>query len=672
LLFSNLSFAQRSLRYENIVKKASEVSKEEAYNLYSDYLSLNLYVERANPHFQLAELASSMMRDCNPLKEYRKIKSLYEEARNSYMICKQYLTDNDVRRDQSFFPVKTSQRRLTAQDVSAYVSEKQLADSVFFNEISTKFQTYTSLVNAYYECMHIYRKICDENRDINEVYINWKNNELSLKQLVDSFDNIAENNNKLEKALNFSLKRISNFRTDGFSNADFNTSAEIWDYKSWAQQQLNYYSENILPVIEQASEIEQNLNLKINNINETKNPDKEITPINPKLLDKLKNLSDISSLYLEIEQKYSAINFLNIFYENNNSQPAYIYSLIEVYQQYRKITEEIAANYPLHNSKDILLEQYKTGINNYKQQVVTAENASKQNSQINYNKTPIPLNLGVGFYQAANSGYVTKSVLENPDGSIFMGGASINNQGFSIAYNAYSADKQTVKWLKTTDISKVMYDDCSMAICSYPAGVISLVSSISVSDQTLITQTIVKYDLKGAEKEKITLPEKNLPLGRYISYDEISETMLLAFYGISENWFQNNGVLTIQKLSKNNEQLFRSDIQLNGSIVGVFPISEKYILFGNYTEIGTPEGKKTSELGMFSIIIDKEGKIIKTNTYPSNKQNYGINVTRVSYDRFMITGTTGNVRQNETLPHPTDGEPTLLITDTNGELIYNF
>jgi hypothetical protein len=677
------------LKYENVVKKVSELSKEEAFGEYSDFLSLNPYIERANLYYQLAELASSMMKNLNPLTDYNRIKSLYNASDSYYLICGQYIDDNEARKDQALFPaIQVSQRRLSAQDVNTYIATKRGIDSIFFAEAAETFKSYIRMIESYYRCMDIYKGICKNNRNINDLYINWDDEKKDLSAMISKFDSVLyfkKNLNDKIPSLNFNYKSIDNFRIDGFSPADFKGTMELWDYKSWAARQQKYYDETVYKTIEKTRIVVQKSDMHIADINKYKTPIPSESYANNNLMEELKNLQDITPLYSDIERKYAIIDFLNLVYDKRNTpvdanysivdQADYIHLLIEAYNKISDIDEKMNTNYPSMKKKspepELIYSLYNSCIDNYKQYVINSKIAGKEDNFM-YNKTGIPKIGGSGFYRPSNSGYIVKSILKNGDGSIFLGGASINSQGYSTAFTAFCADAQNVNWLKIVDISKMIYDDCSMSVCSIPAGVMSLISSKNVSDPALTTQTIVKYDIKGNEKQKITLPEKNFPLGRNILYDEISENTLLTFYGNTEEWFRDS-VLIVQQISKDNQQKFRSDIKLSGELIDVFPSDNgKFIFFGNYVELDAMGKKESANLGIFSLIIDSEGKVVKTSVYPSDKPRYGICVSRISPEMFLISGTSGSIRKNNSDISPSEGEPVVILTLNNGDLMYEY
>jgi hypothetical protein len=687
---SNISFAQRNLKYENVVKKAAELNSEEAFGEYSDFLSLNPFIERANPYYQIAEIASSMMKELNILTDYNRIKHLYNTADNYYLVCEQYINDNEARRDQTFFPsVRTSQRRLSAQDVVIYLKLKRDSDSIFFAETTKTYKSYTSMIETYYQCMDIYKKICTNNRDVNDLYVNWEyDNKDYISSLINKFDTVVYLKNLLKEKLpnlNFSYRKISSFKIDGFSPANFKVIAELWDYKSWAIQQQKYYEETVLQIVDKSLLVQEQLSEHIKNIYTEETPIPVTGYADKSLMEQLRNLQEITSLYLDIERKYRIIDFLNLVYDKRNisttgnysadNQAVYIYFLTEAYNKIVAVTKEMETNYPAlkknTSETEPVLNLYNRSIDNYKQYIINSGIAEKDESFI-YNKAKIPKVKSNGFYRPSHAGYVVKSILKNDDGSVFLGGATVNAQGFSVAFTALSTDAQNISWLKTIDISKLIYDDCVMSVCNIPTGMMSIVSSKNVSDPSLTTQTIVKYDIKGTEKQKITLPEKNFPLGRYILHDEISETTLLSFYGNTEEWFRDS-VLIIQQLTKDNQQKFRSDIKLSGELINIFPSSNgSYIFFGNYVELEAMNKKENTSLGIFSMVIDKEGKVIKTSVYPSDNPRYGLSINRVSPDVFLISGTSGSIRKNNTELSPNEGEPVVILTSDDGDLIYDY
>jgi hypothetical protein len=688
-LISTVSFAQRNLKYENVVKKVSELSKEEAFGEYADYLSLNPLTERANPYYQLAELASSIMKDLNPLTNYNRIKNLYNISDSYYLVCEKYINDNDARKDQTLFPsVQAIQRKLSAQDVSRYIATKRGIDSIFFAETTETFKSYTSMIESYYRCMDVYKKICKDNRNINELYINWSENEKVLSSMTGKFDSVLYFKNLLNdkiSGLNFTYKNIVDFKIDGFSPADFKNIAELWDYKSWAVEQQKYFDETVSKTIKNTRIVVEKLNMHIADINKAETPILSENYADINLMEELKNLQSITSLYLDIERKYNIIDFLNLVYDKRNvavsdnyfvdRQAVYIHSLTEAYSRITDIDKKLKTNYPSikknPSESEMINSLYNNSIDNYKQYVVNSKIAGKEDG-FTYNKIKIPKIESSGFYRPSTSGYIVKSMRENADRSVFIGGASVNSQGFSIAFTAFSADAQNIKWLKTTDISKLIYDDCSMSVCNIPTGVMSLISSKNVSDPALTTQTIVKYDIKGTEKQKITLPDNNLPLGRYMSHDEISENTLLVFYGNTEEWFRDS-ILIIQQCTKNFQQKFRADIKLSGELINIFPLSNgKFILFGNYVELEAMGKKENANLGIFSLIIDSEGKTVKTSVYPSDNPRYGICVSRVSPEMFLVSGTSGSIRKNNADLSPSEGESVVILTDDKGELMYDY
>jgi hypothetical protein len=688
LLVSCPSFAQRNLKYENVVKKAAEAAPDEAFGMYAEYLGANPLSERANLYFKLAGLASDMMKTLDPIDNYGEIKALRNQSKEYYMVCEKYLNDDNVRKDQLFYSgVSASRRRLAASDVVQHIRNKLEADSIFFEDAEFAVGTYGSMLDSYYRCVDIYREICDNNRTVNDIYVNMEANADLFAALKDAYDSVfaAADRMKTKFAkLNLSVRKLKDFKIDGFVPAKFRPAGELWDYKSWAVEHERYYSENVLPVISASSKLKQRIYSLADEIKKRRRPIRDtLSGEDEKLLKRLGEMRHITSLYGEIEQKLKVANFLNLAYDPKNTsefdgspdrRAARIYALKNAYDKATEGARNLAEHYPSLGrdaaETELMDALYRGSIANYGRYAANIERATDKDTYFIHEKANIPKRKGGGFYRSPSSGYVLKSVAENADGSLFLGGAYVNAQGFSVAFTAFSDNAQNIVWIKTADIAKMIYDDCSMSVCAVPGGVMSLIVSKNVSDPSLVTHTIARYDAKGNEKQKITLSDKNLPVGRLIFHDEITETTTLAFFGDSENNRRDSGTLIVQQLAKDNRQLFRSEMKLNGNLLNIFPSDNgRLLLFGNYSDRGAAD-RKLSERGVFSALMDKDGKILKTSFYPADVPRYGMNVSRLSIDRFLIAGSTGRLENEPSSPD--EGKPVFILTDAAGDKIYDY
>ena len=682
-------FAQRNQKYENVVKKAAEVAPDEAFGIYAEYLGANPLSERANLYFKLAELASELMKTLDPLDGYGEIKALRNQSREYYMACEKYLNDDNVRKDQLYYSgVQASRRRLAASDVALYIQRKREVDSLFFENARFVVETYASMLDSYYRCVDLYREICDNNRTVNDIYVNMDENVELFSALKDAYDSVFVLADGLKEKFskpNLSVRKLRSFKIDGFVPVKFRPTGELWDYKSWVVEHERYYKENVLPVISASSELKQRIYSLAENIKERRKPVGDTMSVeDEKLLKRLSEMRHITSLHDEIEQKRRVVNFLNLAYDPKNSSEfdnlpdrgaARIHALKTAYDKATDGAKNLTEHYPSlrrdNAETELMDELYRGSVVNYARYAANIERATDKDPYFVHDKVNVPKRKGGWFYRSASSGYILKSVAENADGSLFLGGAFVNVQGFSVAFTAFSDNAQNIVWIKTADIAKMIYDDCSMSVCAVPGGVMSLVVSKNVSDPSLVIHTIVRYDAKGNEKQKITLSDKNLPVGRFILHDEPTETTLLAFFGDSENNRRDSGTLIIQQIAKDNRQLFRSEIKLKGNLLNIFPSDNgRFILFGNCTEHGAAD-EQSSDPGIFSTLMDKDGKILKTSFYPSDGPRYGMSVSRLSVDRFLIAGSTGRL-ENESSSRLGDGKPVFILTNAAGEKIYDY
>ena len=688
-LAAGTASAQRSIKYDNVVKEAESLPPVEACQLYQDYLSTKPE-NKANAYFRIAELLAKMAARIDPIANYDKLVSLSASSQQYYRLAAA-ISDNEARRTAAFFPeVKASERRLSAQDVKAYISMKTGIDSALLVEASGLRQIYAQMVDRYLECSELFRQINETNPSLAGIYDDWARNEPSLALLRQSFDSLQRDMAAYREALtanpegahshsaNYGYRSIERYRVDGFAPVNFASgTAELWDYGAWAAGIVEHYREQLAPAIQRAKDATAELDRQIDALRTS-----------GRKLDELKlpvqsasRIKIPAAASAELARKAAMLELMNAGCDTLNSPEApatgmgvikgdYYRSLAKLYRKYESLTDSSAE---ADNSE--MQQLYRSALNNYRMYTVNSANRFRRTSNLKYKKQDVPLYFGIGFYRAAFSGYVTKAIIADGSGGCYLSGSSINPQGFAVAFVARSRDLQNIDWMKTFDVAKMMYDDCAIALSPVPGGgCFALISSKNVSDPELTTQTIIAWDGDGNEKRQITLPEKHLPLGRAIHYNAVTDNLLLAFYGQAEDRFQHEGTLDIRQINTRNEQLFRFNVSLNGDVIAVLPTSSGgFIVFGNYIELDTPDHSYRTEHsgpGIFSLVITSAGKLQSVNVYPSDHPRYGIRVVGASDGSFVISGQQGDARKNSASPYAPEGEPVFIVTDGQGRLDY--
>lgn len=713
-LVSGTLLAQRIVpKYENVYKEASaQGNSVQAYSLYADYLSLNPTSMRANLYFQLAELSSSILRDIDPILHYDDFVKFADEARTNTARSLQYLTDAEVKRDRDLFVgVSAADRRLSVQDVQNYLTKKKVDDSIFIRDIETIRNGFAGVVGSYTRSNEMFTSISKRYFLEDDLYAAWnKELELELQAIVTRFDSVRFFVEEYREALvkrptkgylvNYGYAKIDNLRLNGFSPVNFtDPQAVLWDYGQWAERVLKYFDSKVRPLRREARVLDSLLWLQIQGIKDHQADlsNETLTENHHQLLSDLLKSNVNSVLEAEIRRKLAQIDFLSAVNKQGSraedeanwstmDQANFYLALHDSYSAFEAATKELERRATIFHSDALLASSrqafgtvnkvYDDALRQLKEDVLLYENTFRQMAYLEYKKQDIPFYLGNGFYRATAAGYVTKSIVPDRSGGFYLSGSSINAQGFAVAFIAYSANGQSVNWFKTIDVDKMMYDDCGMSITLAPnGGCYALVSSKSVSDPSLTTQTVLRYDSKGDEKLRLTLPEKTLPLGRDIRYDPSNNSLLLTFYGKDEQNFEPDGNLVIQQIGVDNTQLFRTDVQLNGSLLTVVPIEESnsFLLVGNYSTLKTLHGNyrlKEGFSGVFSLLVDTSGKIVKTNVYPVEASYYAVKAVRMENGNVMLLGEQGPIRKNSSDPYPNNGKPVCILTDNGGKLLY--
>ena len=685
VLFAGSAHAQRSLKYDNVIKEAESLESAEAYQLYQDYLSIEPAM-KSNVYFRLAELSSQIMKTLDPVVDYVKMLKFSENSRHYYGLCRAGMDDNELRRTGNLFTgVQSSEKRLSVKDVEMYIRMKLDRDSVYLSEASALHGLYVAIVDNYMSCAELYAEISKNNASQADIYAGWQDNELLVRTLMQKFESLHADLTAYREALaispvegraaKYEYRTIENYRIDGFTPVNFATgTSALWDYGVWAAGVVKYYNENIEPEINRSKMAEARLNEQIR---ELKSVGRQLETLD--VPDDNLFRMNIPGASSEIPRKSTMLRFMNMLYDSinmpfaattgmNTIKSDYYYRLSKLYQEYGRLSNLDDAGF------NEMTDMYLGALNNYRLYTINSANRFRKTANLKFKKQDIPMYFGIGFYRASFSGYVTKAIIADGTGGCYLSGSSINPQGFAVAFVARSRDMQNIDWMKNADISKMMYDDCAIALSPVSSGgCYALVTSKNVSDAELTTQTIIQYDDKGAEKLQITLPEKHLPLGRAIHYNAITNNILIAFYGNSENRFQNDGLLDIRQISADNEQKFKYSMNLNGDIIAILSTSAGGVMvFGNYIDMKTPLGEyRTGHdgVGIFSLLLSSTGALDKVNIYPSKNSRYGIRATGTAEGTFTISGQSGDARKNSASPYSADGDPVYIITDSEGKLL---
>ena len=363
---------------------------------------------------------------------------------------------------------------------------------------------------------------------------------------------------------------------------------------------------------------------------------------------------------------------------------------LEAYSRLDNYTDFLAMNFESKKEFDEYISDEKLengleisgALKNLQQYYLKGENNIRRTNYVTYRKQQIPLFLGNGFYRSVQpQTYITKCI-ETTENGVFLGGSSISKDGFATAYIALcSADTSNVVWLKTVDIGRMMYDNCVTALCpTLDGGCFALIVAKNVSDPELINSTVIQYNAKGTEVKRITLPEKTLGIGRYISYDDVNEQLLMAFYGVDEFWFSPGGKLFVQKINLNNEILMKAELQLDGELVDIISVKDNaLLLIGNYYAIIDETGKEykqesaneSLQSAVFSALLGSDGKLKKINHYVLEAgSGIAVKSVKISNSLINILGQKSLARKDTAVPFR-EGDLVYLMVDNDGKLIYS-
>lgn len=691
MLLSFSLWGQRSVpKYDNLVKEAMNVSNEKAFNMLNDYRDLAGEKASVNVYFLLAEKGNEILREIDPILEYPEFNRFAGLTIGFYEHVSSNLTETDIKKDRDFFfNVPSKDKKIGLIDVQEYVQHRKQDLDGFILASSKVQSSYNSFYRNYIQSFNLYSEI--NNKYIKEsdfLASDYNEGTEYLRKIVNAFDSALYYAESYKDALierptkgyvaNFSYKPIENYRQDGFSKVDL-TNGLLWNYGDWAKSKNSIFETKIKPINSQARKDLQELTSRIANYPNIMDDYR----VNPNIYKELFQIDATNPLINKLQQGSAQFNFFkksldpinnDVFnpQKNETSEKVnFCYDLTQKYLDYRKVSDLIEGLRPNDTAVfDIsVFRIFEKSLTNFKRFVVKSENHFRGPLKLKYKKEEIALSYTTGFYRPTVAGYVTKAIVP-VEGGYFLSGSSVSPQGFSVAYIAYSIDGQNITWIKTVDIGKVMYDDCAVALSVANNLCFALITSKSVSDPSITTQTIISYNLKGEEKGRITLPEKALPIGRFISYNPEKETLLLAFYGDAENWFQPNGKLIIQQIDKQNMLLMRSEVELNGELTTIMEYDKNFLVVGNAYSLASGEDIHESEASSaFSLVIDKKGVVSSVNIYSKEKSYYCIKAFSAKNETTILIGEEGIPRKNTANPLENKEGVAYLLIDNEGSTL---
>jgi hypothetical protein len=151
-----------------------------------------------------------------------------------------------------------------------------------------------------------------------------------------------------------------------------------------------------------------------------------------------------------------------------------------------------------------------------------------------------------------------------------------------------------------------------------------------------------------------------------------------AFYGASEQWYddQKQEAEILQLDTKANVK-WSSKFNMNGELLDIIRMNYNLLVFANYSALDT-EGRKVEvqqngtglSTGLFSVMLNQEGKIEKTSMYQSEEPYHGIKVIKLSSNHINIIGLRGptsTILDENSLT----AKHYYLLTDSQGNQVYS-
>jgi hypothetical protein len=717
--------AQDLRDYEDVYNSAQSGSKEKAFYSFTAFQKNN--PRHANVYYQLALISLDWAKSADPLTDYSEAKLHIYNTKLYLGLCKLYIDEKDVRQNREFYQhINPSQgeKKIELVNVTAFIDQKLEEIKYIEDNVTSIHNAFEAASKHYNFCIDKFMSINNRNSKIKDIYLtadkSLTDEALSIKT---SFDSTTYYFDAYKKAIqkypvknykqDYSLKEIETYRLEGLTDANFlYNKVELWNFAKWVDELLKTLNVEIAGLREDISKADREQKQLIASLEaDTESYDEFVAYSLPVILQNKINKYDYQSVVLAMFQYREAkINFLKKCKLTLNT-PAVEQAapLLRKARYYQDLTE---AKHQLDSLNAVLVERtvprntakhqelisnyggteglanyakeeqmknnnlFEKAVDNLKLYILASEKGRLENEAVvTYKNEQIPLKISNNSFSAEAKGYKTKHIRYNTDSSYYITGSYTTDLS-TVAFVALTAADNKVIWLNTIDLAAAQQADYGMALEVSQGNCFLLISSISAANPQLVNNTMLSYDKSGKVTGRFSLSATGV--ARYLSYNEITGNLVAAFYGASEQWYDNeNQEAEVLQLDTKALVKWSSKFNMKGELLDIVRMNDNLLVFANYSALDT-EGKKIEvqqngtalSTGLFSVMLNQEGKIEKTSTYPSEEPYQGIKVIKLSSNHINIIGLRGPAGSSLD-DNSLTAKHYYLLTDSQGNQVYS-
>lgn len=702
IMVAQNTYSQKRPKYEDELTRILNSAPSEGLAVLKIYLA----EDPLNPsiHLQMGLIYETRFKDADFLTEYLKATGNAREAISSLGKAAQYIEEKTVKRNKEQYVNFAVFDQKGKYEVRYDSVKKRIDTSLqyaddFLAHIPGIYSDFTASYSHYEQAQKVFTSIVGRYKSLKELYLLYDSQlEDELDKMSMHYDSSLYHFEKYKSATSayplrgyeqkMNFQEIVIYRLDGlevevnFLLADI----RIWNYKKWAQELKSYVNINITKLRSDLATNEIDFNSRIGKVDEEyKAQVFEPLRTNKETMFNLKKYdlsSVIEPLFLYKEAKHNLlynkllISSLDSASEIETDRKLFLYG-----QMINRIREadSILTTVKVKNTPESyqkykpFIDQYYSGMGGITKYVNTEQLDNRRDftdyiaslSTILLDKYSIAENdqkvvyRKVVYSQAetehpsdslASTGPVTTHVVENFDGSFYLGGVQQNAKEKKLEAFVLKLDPaKNVKWLKTflLQSDSTAYDAHTRlgAMQTTQEGVLLVLNGKHVESGGTLNHLLL-LDETGDILLTKRLLFSDFPRG--IFYHEKTNTYLITFKGETpELPVSVPSDLIIANHNILGDLNWQYRINYAGTYERVVSVEDGFILAGNFSTLKSADGRLikagNDALDMAPVVLkmDFEGKLVSSKPLSGSAPYFGKNLIRVSDLCLNLIGVKG-------------------------------
>lgn len=664
-IFSD-SFAQRRLRYKDIIDKMGKEPIEHTNMKLSEFQKVN--PEFPNTYLQLGVISWNWLQEEDPFLNYNYVKQLIYNTNLYLGLAKSKISadDKEVKKNKAYytnFNITSSPDDLDQQAVLDYVAKLVDKAKEYEKNVTLIIDNYNQSIEKYNNCIDIFRSIvARENNYKNLLLTSSGAARKQFDDLSQNFDSVLYYFNEFKAALgNYPIKdynqqlkiiKIETYRLEGLTSSNFlQKEIPIWDYKTWVSDAYKLMDGDVSYCKNNAEKEIKRLRAKIETLKSQNAETDSIPEIT--IPNKLVNLTEkydyesllsaivryeISKANLQVSSMRKANNLENTdsYNESLSQKASYYYDLYLSAKETKNALEQLGKRINDNNitkQEQLVNSLYKGrsffSSSSTKEEASLIENLNKENNNnfqkfaleqlypenktANYQGKTIPLKPTEVSFEEAPNGYNTVYTIKDDAGNRYVCGYLKNSATSASGFVAKLNPENSVIWYSQQNVAPAGINKVVYVIPSKFMGPLTLAVN---TNNGVNKSAILKLDTNGKLKSKSDLTSQLHPV--VCCYDEVNEVVTAIFKGEQGNYSDKLDDCAIETvtLGQKTNNLLPEAFSLKGTITDVVKTENGNIIVCNYKNIKVGKDSENSNSNIAT--INAAGNTITLNTFKGN------------------------------------------------------